>query len=232
MRWDTALECDQPLSPDASAILLALTPIADSAEYSAGTSHDQLPLEGCAQPPEQSGEPFQEELLCAGVVPSGTTLGTICALSLGSSVMGAQSGSGSSQCWDKHSRAADPPEPLLIADEPLAHGCAWVRVRGRRAPSASLVRVFDQAEHGEVRLDKLTSANRRVLLQQPPGVVGAVQRPMRLLIVDDVELNLVVAQRLLEMGGHSVVATCADGRQALDWLCAPSHEVDAVLMVR
>ena len=52
---------------------------------------------------------------------------------------------------------------------------------------------------------------------------------LRLLVVDDSDTNRDVAQRLLKAEGAEVQA-CGDGQQALDWLRAPGHAVDLVLM--
>ena len=66
---------------------------------------------------------------------------------------------------------------------------------------------------------------------------AAVQRPadnhalagLRLLVVDDSELNLEVARRILEMEG-AVVTLASDGQQALDRLIADPQGYDLVLM--
>ena len=52
---------------------------------------------------------------------------------------------------------------------------------------------------------------------------------LRLLVVDDSELNLQVARKVLELEAAQVV-TCGDGQSALDWLQAHAGEVDAVLL--
>ena len=52
---------------------------------------------------------------------------------------------------------------------------------------------------------------------------------VRVLVVDDSDINLDVARRLLEREGASV-ETCGNGRQALDCLCARPDAFDLVLM--
>ncbi len=55
--------------------------------------------------------------------------------------------------------------------------------------------------------------------------------PLRLLLVEDIELNQQVACGLLERDGYQVTV-CANGDEALDWLQQPgsAHPVDAVLL--
>ena len=52
---------------------------------------------------------------------------------------------------------------------------------------------------------------------------------LRLLVVDDSDMNRDVAQQLLQAEGAEV-RTCGDGQQALDWLRTPGRAVDLVLM--
>lgn len=52
---------------------------------------------------------------------------------------------------------------------------------------------------------------------------------LQILLVDDSDINLEVAQRLLQRQG-AVVHTCVNGREALDALAAPGAAFDAVLM--
>ncbi|MFD2110753.1 hybrid sensor histidine kinase/response regulator [Thiorhodococcus fuscus] len=52
---------------------------------------------------------------------------------------------------------------------------------------------------------------------------------VKLLLVDDSELNVDVARQILERQG-ALVRVCANGLEAVDWLSNPDHEVDAVLM--
>jgi signal transduction histidine kinase/DNA-binding response OmpR family regulator/HPt (histidine-containing phosphotransfer) domain-containing protein len=52
---------------------------------------------------------------------------------------------------------------------------------------------------------------------------------VKVLVVDDSDINLEVAQRILESQG-AVVATCSDGASALAHLQAPHRDVDVVLM--
>jgi PAS domain S-box-containing protein len=68
------------------------------------------------------------------------------------------------------------------------------------------------------------------------GVPQAVQHPVgqalvgvRVLVVDDSEINREVAQRILHQQGAEVVLA-EDGQAALDWLLAHPSEVDLVLM--
>ncbi|WP_375177705.1 response regulator [Marinobacter mobilis] len=52
---------------------------------------------------------------------------------------------------------------------------------------------------------------------------------IRILVVDDSSMNLYVMTQMLEHEG-AVVATCDNGAEALEWLKAPDHQVDVVLM--
>ena len=56
------------------------------------------------------------------------------------------------------------------------------------------------------------------------GLVG-----IRLLVVDDSEINRDVAQRILYEQG-AIVSLAVDGRTAVDWLMAHPHDIDLVLM--
>ncbi|MFT6429240.1 MAG: PAS domain S-box-containing protein [Halopseudomonas sp.] len=65
-----------------------------------------------------------------------------------------------------------------------------------------------------------------------PSVVGAASdllAGVRVLVVDDSDINREVAQRILT-GHAATVALAEDGQQALDWLLAHPLEVDLVLM--
>jgi len=66
-------------------------------------------------------------------------------------------------------------------------------------------------------------------LEALPGPEHLRLDGLRLLVVDDSDVNRDVAQRLLKAEGAEVQA-CADGQQALDWLRAPGQAVDLVLM--
>ena len=52
---------------------------------------------------------------------------------------------------------------------------------------------------------------------------------IRVLVVDDSEINCEVARRILH-GQGAIVSLAADGQLALDWLVAHPHDVDLVLM--
>jgi CheY-like chemotaxis protein len=52
---------------------------------------------------------------------------------------------------------------------------------------------------------------------------------MRVLLVDDSEINLEVAQEILRSEG-AIVSTCQSGQEALDWLHTPGQSADVVLM--
>jgi CheY-like chemotaxis protein len=52
---------------------------------------------------------------------------------------------------------------------------------------------------------------------------------VRLLVVDDSEINLTLAKRLLENGGAQVQCL-SNGQEAVDWLAQPQNTVDVVLM--
>ena len=67
--------------------------------------------------------------------------------------------------------------------------------------------------------------NPRTLQSEPTRGLDRV----RLLVVDDSEINREVAHRILSEQG-AIVTLANDGKQALDWLMAHSDEVDLVLM--
>jgi len=52
---------------------------------------------------------------------------------------------------------------------------------------------------------------------------------LRILIVDDSEINREVAMRIVEKDG-AIVTLASDGKEACEWLCGHSDEVDIVLM--
>ncbi len=58
---------------------------------------------------------------------------------------------------------------------------------------------------------------------------GRVLEGVSVLIVDDSEINRAVAKRILE-GQSASVHMAANGKEAVEWLCAHSDEVDLVLM--
>lgn len=65
----------------------------------------------------------------------------------------------------------------------------------------------------------------------PPPRPSSVQRlaGLRILVVDDSEINREVAQRIFGHEG-AIITLVDDGQQALDWLNSHPHAVDAVLM--
>ncbi len=67
---------------------------------------------------------------------------------------------------------------------------------------------------------------------QDPGIPTAVVRRLagvRILVVDDSELNCEVAQHILEREGAQVTLA-GDGKEAVDWLLGHSGGIDVVLM--
>ena len=67
---------------------------------------------------------------------------------------------------------------------------------------------------------------------QDPGIPTAVVRRLagvRILVVDDSDLNREVAQHILEREGAQVTLA-GDGKEAVDWLLAHPADVDVVLM--
>ena len=62
-----------------------------------------------------------------------------------------------------------------------------------------------------------------------PQAVGQDLAGIRVLVVDDSEINREVAQRILHQQGADV-ALAEDGQAALDWLRVHPHDVDLVLM--
>ena len=71
---------------------------------------------------------------------------------------------------------------------------------------------------GSVAVSTLLAAQAQ---QRIPGI--------RVLLVDDSEINREVAQHILE-GDGAVVSLASNGQEALDWLCAHQGAVDIVLM--
>ncbi len=69
------------------------------------------------------------------------------------------------------------------------------------------------------------------LLPAPPGTPLPAQglAGLRVLLVDDSEVNLEIARRMIEREGARV-HTCSDGAQALAWLYRSPHAADVVLM--
>jgi PAS domain S-box-containing protein len=74
--------------------------------------------------------------------------------------------------------------------------------------------------------------HRSASLNSPPPVMRVVSdllAGVRLLVVDDSDINLDVAQLILR-GQGATVTLAEDGQQAIDWLLAHPFEVDLVLM--
>ena len=63
----------------------------------------------------------------------------------------------------------------------------------------------------------------------PPKTMNQDLIGIRLLVVDDSEINRDVAQRILQ-GEGAIVTLAVDGKDALDWLLAHPDDVDLVLM--
>lgn len=103
-----------------------------------------------------------------------------------------------------------------------------------RQPDAVLV---DVILHKPITASSLynavAEAKRKHGLSVPPAPAQTLhgqQLPgLRVLVVDDSEINCEVAQRILEAEGALVTAQ-ADGRQAVEWLRTNAMAVDAVLM--
>jgi PAS domain S-box-containing protein len=110
-------------------------------------------------------------------------------------------------------------------DELVAQpGMAWVDqvISKPVTPSALYNAVYDamrlrQQGVSPVPLTKLETTH----LRRIPGV--------RVLVVDDSEINLELAQGILE-GDGAVVNVVKDGQEALEWLQAHPNEVDIILM--
>ncbi len=62
-----------------------------------------------------------------------------------------------------------------------------------------------------------------------PSVAGKSLQNIRVLVVDDGEINCEVARRIL-LGHGAVVSLASNGQEAIDWLVAHPTEVDLVLM--
>lgn len=67
------------------------------------------------------------------------------------------------------------------------------------------------------------------VLEAPIKTSGQKILGVRVLVVDDSDINREVAQRILETEG-AVVSTANDGMEALQWLSNHTHSVDIVLM--
>jgi PAS domain S-box-containing protein len=72
-------------------------------------------------------------------------------------------------------------------------------------------------------------ATRTGVLSGLPQAPNNALAGLRLLVVDDSDINREVAQRIL-VGQGAVVTLAEDGQQAIDWLMAHPKEVDLVLM--
>jgi len=103
-------------------------------------------------------------------------------------------------------------------------GMAWVdQVLSKPVtPSALYNAVYEALNRRKQGVPAVTHSKRdSVRRQRIPGV--------RVLVVDDSDINQEVARGILETDGAVVYLAC-DGQQALDWLQAHPDEVDIVLM--
>jgi len=80
--------------------------------------------------------------------------------------------------------------------------------------------------------DSLNQTGRGLFMPSPAPIAAAGKRRIpgvRVLVVDDSDINLEVAKGILEADG-AVVDTACDGQDALEWLRAHADAVDIVLM--
>jgi CheY-like chemotaxis protein len=130
--------------------------------------------------------------------------------------------------WQKREDDAKLPIMIMVTafdrDELMAQpGLAWVdQVLSKPVTTSSLYDAVAKIVHQRNSDQPLTMpTNARDNLIQIPGV--------RILVVDDSELNLELAQLLLEDNGASVQCV-ANGQEALNWLAMYPTEVDIILM--
>jgi PAS domain S-box-containing protein len=129
-------------------------------------------------------------------------------------------------------------QPFTQADE------TTTRRFGGTGLGLSIVRRLVELMAGQVGLDSAPGQGSDFWLSVPlqradPASLPAPQAPaadavpglngLRVLLVDDSEINLEIAQRMLERRGARV-HTCGDGAQALAWLHQSPGAVDVVLM--
>lgn len=130
--------------------------------------------------------------------------------------------------WQKHGGDIKIPIIIMVTafdrDELMAQpGLAWVdRVLNKPLTTSSLLDAVTQILHER----HLTPP---APLQTGTGNHLSKLAGLRILVVDDSELNLELAQLLLESNG-AIVQCVADGQEALAWLAAHPTDVDLVLM--
>ncbi len=128
-------------------------------------------------------------------------------------------------------------ESLSVADCPIViMATAYSRARLMEEPGLDVLdAVLDKPVTSSKLYDAVVEAQRRRSLAagqpQAPKTAQEERRleGLRILVVDDSEINREVAQRILESHGARV-ALADDGQQALDWLKFHAREVDIVLM--
>jgi hypothetical protein len=99
-------------------------------------------------------------------------------------------------------------------------------------PDAELAdAVLNKPVSASALFDAVMSALRKRTAFEPSGAGAAPQRlqGVRLLVVDDSDVNLEVAKLIFE-GEGATVTTAEDGQAAIDWLFAHPNDVDVVLM--
>ena len=65
-------------------------------------------------------------------------------------------------------------------------------------------------------------------LPSPPRTVRCPLLPLRVLVVDDNQINRTILKRQLGLAGH-VVDVCRDGREAVE-MCGSGERFDCILM--